>query len=247
MSLVLADFCEFSASPNLRPTSSGRYAASRPRAHHSHPPPHLCSWCSRCVGHLLEHSAGGGYRPQRLQSLDRSVGAPFVGFFLPLPGVVPAGHAVPPTKRDAGARTGSMGSALNSGTPLGSHRLAPQHRIGNHLLKRPLIWMNIPLLGFIPSSLKALYAGLVRRSQRIPRSPPLRRLLMNFVSCIQVPRMPTGRSSTNCAPLVLELPQMLTLNRSAVPWLPLRPLQVRARVVCALLICKMHFVIPLVI
>ena len=94
-----------------------------------------------------------------------------------------------------------MGSALNSGTLLGSHRLAPQHRIGNHLLKRPLIWMNIPLPGSIPSSLKALYARLARRSQQILRFPQPRRLLMNFVSCIQVPRMPTERNSTNCAPV----------------------------------------------
>ena len=70
---------------------------------------------------------------------------------------------------------------------------------------------------------------------------------MNFVSCTQAPRMPTGRNLTTCAPLALELPPTLTLNRSAGPWLPLRPLLELARAVYALLTCKTHFDTPLAI
>ena len=90
--------------------------------------------------------------------------------FLHLPGAVPAGHAALPTKPGADARTGSTGYVSNSGILLGSHRLAPQRRSGSRLPKPPLIWMNIPLLGFIPSSRKEHYAGLARHSRQILRS-----------------------------------------------------------------------------
>ena len=80
-----------------------------------------------------------------------------------------------------------------------------------------------------------------------PPVPPPHRLLMNSASCTPAPRTPTGRNLRSCAPLALELPPMLTWTRSVGPWLPLLPLLVQVPAVCALLTCRMHFGIPLVI
>ena len=70
---------------------------------------------------------------------------------------------------------------------------------------------------------------------------------MNSAFYTPAPRMPTGRNLRSCDQLVLELPQMLMWTRSAGPWPPLLPLPVQVPAVCALLTCKMHFGIPLVI